>query len=229
MPIAPPRNRIVPFIAASLVLAAPALCETRTCKEVDVVVSYLQEDHADLVCDAAATSVALFDTCGMPALSRPLRIDIVEDLLDGYVGFYRCAECTVEVLSPPQLRARGAPGGAFAHLSVGAYFQSLVVHEMAHAATDGMPCPFARCVAAVEYIAYTFQVMSLGSDARTAFEQAADITDPVMIDELDPIVLLTAPDVYAQRVWAHFSQRDDPCGYIARLVSGEVVIDKVAE
>jgi hypothetical protein len=39
--------------------------------------------------------------------------------------------------------------GAVAHLGIDAYFQSLVVHKLAHAATDGMICPFEGCLTGV--------------------------------------------------------------------------------
>jgi hypothetical protein len=67
--------------------------------------------------------------------------------------------------------------------------------------------------------------MSLDPDERAAFQANSAINRRISIDELSPIILYMAPDLFSQKPWAHFSQRDDPCGYIGQLVDGTIIID----
>ena len=68
------------------------------------------------------------------------------------------------------------------------------------------------------------QVKSLGPAAQAGFETAAAIDRAVALEELNPMILFVAPDRFAQRVWTHFTQQDDPCGFVRRLVAGEGVL-----
>ena len=123
------------------------------------------------------------------------------------------------------MQVRREEGDAFSHLGLEEYFHSVVVHELTHAAADGMPCPYQACVAAAEYIAYVLQVMSLDPDEQAAFEANSAINRRISTDELSPIILYMAPDLFSQKALAHFSQRDDPCGYIGQLVDGAIIIN----
>jgi len=219
------RSKIAVVVAGLTLLALPAHGETRVCDAANVAVTYQQEEHAELACSAVQKATALFNDCGIPSLSNPIRVDVVEDLKKGCLGLYHCGEGIVEVLSPFVLQDRGEPDGVFAHLSTDSYFQSLVVHELAHAATDGLPCPFEGCLAGVEYIAYAMQVMSLSQEDQLVFEENLEMDQLISSDELNPIILFMAPDLFAQKVWAHFSQRDDSCGFIGQLVSGDFFFD----
>ena len=162
----------------------------------------------------------------MPNLVRPVRIELVQDLQQGCVGLYHCGEGFIEVLSPAALREIRKQDGAFSHLPVDAYFESIIIHELVHAATENMPCPFDDCVAAKEYVAYVMQIMSLMPDARKEFEEVSGIDRSVSADELSLLMLLMVPELFAQKVWAHFSQRDAPCDFVEQLLKAEILIDR---
>lgn len=57
----------------------------------------------------------------------------------------------------PQFRAAGA-ASALAIISDYAFFESVILHELAHAALDDMPCSFPSCIVGQEYIAYAMQI-----------------------------------------------------------------------
>jgi len=207
-------------------LADPSWANTLSCNTSAVTVTYQEVEHADLVCDAVKQASTLFEQCNIPPLANPVHIEFAEEMGEGCVALYHCGDNLIEVLPPPQMQERRKPDGAFAHLNIDDYFRSVVVHELAHAATDDIPCPFDDCVAAAEYVAYAMQVMSLSPDAQSIFEGQSGLDRPISIDELNVMILYMAPNLFSQKVWAHFSQRDDPCGYIAQLVDGSILIDQ---
>lgn len=205
--------------------ASPMAADTRLCDAADVSVTAENTEYAALVCNVVTAAADQFPSCALPALADNLRIDVVDALRAGCFGLYHCDENRVEVLAPPSLEPFRDPIAVFAHLSTEAYFQSIVMHELAHAATDGMPCSFDGCVVEVEYIAHVMQVMSLEPDALRIFEQELEMDQPVSTDTLNPLILFLVPEVFAQNAWKHFNQQDDPCGFIGQLVSGQVLID----
>jgi hypothetical protein len=219
------RSKITAVVAGLTLLALPAHGETRICGAANVTVTYQQEEHAELACSAAQKATALFNDCNIPSFSNPVRVDVVDDLIADCLGVYHCGKNLIEVLSPAVMQDRGEPDGVFAHLSPDSYFQSVVVHELAHAATDGMPCPVKSCLAGVEYIAYAMQVMSLSPEEHLVFEENLEMDRLSSSDEINPIILLMAPDLFAEKVWAHFSQHDDSCGFIGQLVNGDFFFD----
>lgn len=209
-----------------MLAAIPSWAGSLTCGNQAVTVSFQHAEHGELVCDAVEKAAAIFDQCNVPALSGPVHIDVVDKLKSGCVAVYHCGMDMIEVLSPPEMQKLRDPDGAFVHLGINEYFKSVVIHELSHAATDGMPCPFEDCVTAHEYIAYAMQVMSLSSQAQSIFEDRSALDRPISSDELSAIILFMAPHLFSQKVWRHLSQRKDPCGYIGQIIDGFILLDQ---
>lgn len=216
-----------PVAAASLtLLGSLANADMMACRDTpSVTVSFQEPEHAGLVCTAVKQAANLFESCNVPPLSHPVHIELVEDINAHCVGLYHCGEDLIELLSPPLMQIRRAPDGAFFHLDRDAYFQSVVVHELSHAAMDRVSCPFENCVVSTEYISYAMQVMSLDPDAQALFEQRSNLDRRVSVDEISAMILYMAPHLFAQKAWAHLSQREDACGYIAHIVDGSILLD----
>ena len=114
---------------------------------------------------------------------------------------------------------------AFSFLPIEAYFRSVIIHELAHAAFDSVPCPFDSCTVANEYVAYTIQVESLTPEEQQSFAEAAAIDRRIFRDELNVMIYELAPHKFAQKAWVHFTQRDDPCGFVGQITDGTVLLD----
>ncbi len=213
-------------VGLSVIAPSQHWADTLQCGIPTVTVTFEDVQDGGLICDAVRQAKALFDQCGLPPLSSPVHIKVVEELSQSCVAMYHCGENKIEVLSSPKMQERRDQKGAFAHLPPHDYLRSVVVHELSHAATDNMPCPFEACVATEEYIAYAMQVMSLSPEARTVFEDRSELGKSISVDELSAIILFMDPHLFARKVWAHLSQRDDPCGYIGHLLDGSVLLDR---
>jgi len=213
------------FACCITALSYAASAETVSCGDTGVSVTFQQAEHADLVCEAAEQADALFRQCNVSPALQPVQIDIVEDLQSGCVAIYHCGEYNIQIISPRLMQERRDADGAFIDLSIDQYFKSVVVHELTHAANDDLPCPYEGCVATDEYMAYSMQVMSLDRQAQLRFEERSGIDRRVSSDELSPIMLFMAPDLFAQKAWAHLSQRNDACDYIGDLNEGILRFD----
>ena len=193
MQVSPVRTRSSVGAVLFAALSCAVSAETLTCDGGQVTVSYQNAWNGELVCDAVAEAVTLFAQCNVPQITRPLKIEIVDDVVAGCAAVYHCGEDYIEILSPALMQENRDPDGAFIDLTADDYFSSVVVHELAHAANDGMPCPYEACVAADEYIAYSMQIMSMDPDAQTTFEARAGLDRKISADELNPIILYMAP------------------------------------
>lgn len=213
-------------VAAWLALcASQANSEGQLCAGTQAVVIAQDQDHAALVCEAATRAKTLFADCAVPALTGQVTIRVVGEMPAGCLGLFYCDTQLIEVLSPDVMQDARSPQSIFSDVATNAYFQSIVVHELAHAATYGMPCPFDGCSVGPEYIAYLMQMKSLDPAARAQLTASIDIAAPVSFDGFHPLILMMAPDAFSQRVWAHHHQQDDPCGFVDALIRGDIFLD----
>jgi hypothetical protein len=68
--------------------------------------------------------------------------------------------------------------------------------------------------------------MSLTSDEQAKFAAIAELNRTISRDELNSVGLFMAPNLFAQKVWAHLNQRDDPCEFIGQLSQGKTLLDR---
>lgn len=217
----------VPAIMFSLALAvyaASARADRFLC-DPTITIEAAEERHATQVCTAVQRAIQVIDACGLPQIPGALTIQVVDELEQPCMAHYQCAENEIYVLSPEIMEANRV-SGAFSHLGAEAYFSSVIVHEVAHSVAASLPCPFESCIVAEEYVAYALQVMSLTPPERTEFEKQASIDGRVSSEDLSPVYLFMAPDRFAQKVWSHLQDRDDPCLYLQSLVKGQLLLDR---
>ena len=213
--------------AAALALwavAAAAPADPRPCPGTGITVDAARPELAARVCAVAAETAERLARCGMP-LGGPVEIRVVGALPGQCRGLYHCGERRIELLAPDALAAARHPDSPFAAIPTPAYFESLVAHELAHAAHDGVPCPFGSCEVTGEYVAYTTQIAALPDAARAAFLAAAG-GKPARRADLSLVLLKLAPGRFAATAARHLAARPDPCAYLAAIGRGEIVLDR---
>ena len=156
-------------------------------------------DPADAlkICEMASGAVAQLATCSV-LIDRPVVIEVVDRLPEGYIGQYHHGKYRIDLLSPRAAQVYLETKNPMTVRHRDAFYQSIIVHELTHAALDDMPCPISGCYATQEYVAYAIN---------------------------EPIALF-APDVFMQKAWLHFSQQEDPCGFIGQIASGKIFFDR---
>lgn len=219
--------KIIPAVAAGLIglLAAPLSAQTAACPDPRFSTLNAGAD-AGSICAAAVRATAELSSCNLD-VPTPLVIEVSQTLSENCLGLYHCGEQRVEILpraSYAELLA-GEYSSVFAPVSPAEFFDSIIRHEFAHAALDGMPCPFENCLVGQEYVAYTMQVRFLPEADRAAFLAMNPHDGPVPRDLLNAMTLLMRPNLFARRAWQHLTERPDPCAFIDRIARGEVVLD----
>ncbi|KAA9008235.1 hypothetical protein [Histidinibacterium aquaticum] len=183
-------------------------------------------DDAETICAHAARATEQLKSFDL-SVPAPVTISVLPELEDHCLGVYHCGTGRIDILAPAAyevLRERGE-ASAFATVSDDAFFESVIRHEMTHAALDSLPCPFEACPVGQEYIAYTMQVWFLPEVDRIAFEEAKPGDEPISRDMLSEVMLLMAPELFAHRAWLHLQDRKDPYAFIGQIARGEVLLD----
>jgi hypothetical protein len=213
-------------VAIVLISASGALAEEpETCPSGRVFTEGAG-DNAEIICTYAARATEQLQSFGL-AVPAPVTIAVIPELVDHCLGIYHCGTGRIEILAPEAyvtLREAGE-ASAFATVSNDAFFESIIRHELAHAALETMPCPFEACPVGQEYIAYTMQVWFLPENDRLAFEEAKSHDGPISRDMLSGIMLMMAPELFAHRAWLHLQAREDPYAFIGQITRGEVLLD----
>ncbi|WP_306418707.1 DUF6639 family protein [Aliiroseovarius pelagivivens] len=217
---------ILAVLSVALSGALPGLAEQHACSGVAVEVSSGDPAANRDVCDAARLAAQLFASCELPDLQHVVQVALVKELPEGCNAQFHCGESRIEMLTPSAMSHQRSKDGAFSFVEDGIFFRSVVVHELAHAVMDPVPCPFDDCIVADEYIAYAMQVMSLPPSLQKKFGERPSAGQPVSRDKLSELMLFMSPDGFAQDVWAHLKQRPDACDYIGKVAGRDILLDR---
>jgi hypothetical protein len=206
-------------------LPAPLQADPLACAGGQILIEGAGAD-APLICGLADRVRAQLATCNL-TVPEPLSIAIVPELAENCVGLYHCGENRIDLLPPAEYAELQAAGDleAFQPISPEAIFESLMRHEMAHAALADTPCPYDSCLVTQEYVAYTMQIRFLPEGDRATYTAEAPGPGTVGPDMLHPIILMMAPDLFAHRAWRHLLDQDEPCEFIGRIARGEITLD----
>ncbi len=180
------------------------------------------------VCRSATEARSSLALCGVH-LSEPLKITVLDKIAaanGSCLGLYHCGEGLIELLSPEALAVRRKKGGAFAGVSDAALWESVLVHELTHAAYKQVDCPFPSCLATSEYAAFAMQVRSLPESELEAFGKGVTVTGSPTRDAISEVMYFVSPERFAKLSWQHFSSRPDPCGYMELIMDGDLYFDR---
>ncbi|RZW00317.1 MAG: hypothetical protein EX266_14060 [Rhodobacteraceae bacterium] len=194
-----------------------------SCPGVDVTVEN-GNGYSARICETVERAMSDLEVCNL-RVTRPLVVSISDDVGDNCVGMYHCGSDRMEILHPAQLAGQIDDSALFSQLEVLEYFDSIVFHELVHAAYDEVACPFQNCTATSEYLAYALQIRALSSDARDRIGLGEIAREKVRAEAFSAIFAFWAPDKFAVKAWTHLMQRPDPCGYVADLAAGDLFFD----
>jgi len=214
------------IVIATLVTVTPAAAEPLDCPDPRFEVLSDDDALAQKVCAYAQESAEKLAACNVHlSRTRRIRIDVVAEMPEKCLGLYHCGEDKIQIPVPEIMQSMRLAESRLSHVSPEAFFRSIIVHELAHAAFDEMTCPFGSCITASEYIAYNMQVMSLPEADIAIFETGLDMTKKIPRDSLNPVILFMKPDIFMSWAWIHLSQRPDACSYIGQVMEGDIRLD----
>lgn len=185
------------------------------------------------VCKAASLTEQLLGQCGLVLRDR-IHVEVVDVPVENcgltVFGTFDPDLKQVRVSSPNVCKALVKPDSMFHRVPAGALFESIVVHEMAHAfvvARRKGRRPIGR--AAQEYIAYATQIRSLRDGDRAALlkDQAQQpVTD---IRVFNDMVLFMNPDAFAVLAYRHFSEPGNGCRFVKALADGAIEFPSIED
>lgn len=208
----------------SAVASAPreAVIAAERCATVPVEVTTATADERDLACAAAVEALERFAGCGVH-LKRPLEIRVGPDIqrtpgrhVLGYFDAVNGGLYVRELASIPAL-VGGTPFNEIPHRD---FFRSMIVHELVHAVLHQNA---ERTVSAAghEYLAYAFQIDSLGSGARERFLASVGRRASKDAFAFSDLLLEMNPFLFAAHAFKHLAAAQDHCVHVAALLEGE--------
>lgn len=220
------RRLIAALAGLSAALSIGVSAAFAFCGETAVRLVGADPDARDAICARVERAVDQLASCHL-APTHEISIRLVRSLPESCLGLYDCAARRIELLAPDAFAAARLDIGPFAEIDVGDHFDSVIVHELTHAAYDDQGCPSGSCVVTAEYLAYAMQVHALPDVARQSFE-AGSLVEP---DEarafLTETMLMMSPERFSMAAWALFSSQPDPCGHVRDILDGRTSLETV--
>lgn len=209
---------------AALVLAGTQAFAA--CVDDHVRIAAGSEAYAARICATADRHLSKIAECGLGLTDR-VTVEVVTRMPPDAAhcwGIYRCEGARVLILDPDTLNSKAAARDIFGGLSGDGLFASILMHELTHAAIAQTIGNRHVTLSGHEYIAYALQVASLPEPQRTAYLSAQDLPETPTTDYFNPFILGVQPDKFAALAYAHFTAPENGCGFVGRLLSGEVVL-----
>ena len=209
------------------IATTPLVAEELRCEDPDILVEAASREVALSTCKSAAAGILSLSSCGVN-LKESLSIAVVDAInseTKKSLGRYISSEKRIEILSPKAMAAAHATDGAFSGVSDFALWDSVLVHELTHAAYQQVNCPTRSCIATSEYAGYVMQVLSLPTEERESWLGQFILKSEPSHDAITAQMYFMAPEHFAKLAWLHFSTRPNPCGYMALIMSGRVFFD----
>ncbi|ETW12799.1 hypothetical protein ATO8_09658 [Roseivivax marinus] len=221
------------MIRRGLLAAAPvflfsggaALPDTVPCETPGLSVEGATPELSDRICRAADAAAIQLADCALP-LSGTVTISTAAALENACYGLYHVDGRCIEVLDPDSMAAHQATSPLFAPVSAEAFFDSIILHELVHAAFADRPCPMESCVVTAEYLAFGLQIMFLPEGERARLDTSALPARKIGFDEINAPYLFMAPHRFALKAWRHLTQHDDVCAFVDLVARGNVVFDR---
>lgn len=215
--------RILIALSWLLALSTQATSGELACDTPLVAVAASDEALAERICTTAGTALQQMSDCGM-RLTEPVTIQVIDGLTPTdprCLGLFHCDSGRIEMIAPDHVEAALGGESFFGELPPDEFYDSIVVHELAHAAAYQTRQGPLKSLTDTEYLAYAIQFRFLSDETRTEFVSNHAVAEPVEPQALNEAVLAFAPGVFAIKAWKHFSQPENGCAFVDALLSGK--------
>lgn len=162
------------------------------------------------------------ETCGLLPV-RDIRIKVVKTLTahnGNPLASFHAATHTIELLEPGTFSRTIIPGSLYGRLPAKDLYDSLIVHEMAHAHLVQSATRNKQYLLAHEYISYALQFESLPPDVGQILRDHFPQDHPVDPQELNLFTARTAPIRFGVKAFLHFTQPGNGCKTLKAISMG---------
>ncbi len=211
---------------------APLLCawaggvanaEAIPCETPLVFVDTDDQELHERVCGVVALAIPILERCQLK-LTEPVTISFSDGLgspNEVCLGLYHQGKAKVELLRPEAFEKAQVKSRSWKEIPIDEHYDSIIVHELAHAHVGQVAPAGPACSADWEYIAYAMQIASLSASTRDDFIAGTGVSPPISVEELNPLMLGLSPSSFAARSWLHFSDPENECEFVGQVIRGE--------
>ncbi|WP_068115334.1 DUF6639 family protein [Tropicimonas marinistellae] len=226
--MAPHRRRVAIGAFATLLCALGGVAAGAGASACDTPLVTVETADGDLhrrLCEIVASALPRLEECQLKLVSA-VSIGFADSLHLGSpdqicFGNYHQRTDRIELLKPPAFERFHNRSEVWAAIPVTEHFDSIVVHELTHALVDQTAPATQSCTADQEYIAYAMQVASLSDSSRTTLINRVGVSTPTSDDEINSVILGLSPAAFAVNSWLHFSQPENGCDVVRKIIRGE--------
>ena len=177
-------------------------------------------------CAAIERATPMFKACGL-RFTRSVTVEVIDRMPPGFeefIGVYHVTNENIAVLSPRALFESPIAMRQYPGLSAKALFDAVLTHELAHAAVHQMHAGADISLSGREYIAGAMQVAAMPEAGRTLFLASQNLPETVSPGYFNTFILQVRPEKFAALAYGHFAAPSTGCGFVARILSGAVVL-----
>ena len=191
----------------------------------EIAITGASAEELAVIRSGAERSIELFAQCGLEALD-PIRVQVENDAIgvcgvDAFGAFDTKAQ-TIRLASTKACRAMAKTNPAYASLPFIKFYESIVVHEVAHQIFRSHIGERSVSLATHEYVAYALQITSLPPDVRQTFLKPLNTKPPADLSPFVDMVLLMSPETFGALAYAHFSEFGNGCRILTEIIEGKI-------
>lgn len=178
----------------------------------------------DRICSVAAQTIERLAQCHLPlSTSVTIRVATVVDPAQPHcLGIFDCQSGEITLLHPDALEASVTDTSIFKGLPIPTLFDSLIAHELTHAAVDQVTEGRQMTTAEHEYMAYAQQLEALSDADQVYFLEANRSRSTLSRGVINDTMLAMAPGVFASAVWLDFSSPGNRCATFRQILDGDL-------
>ncbi|CFX37522.1 conserved exported protein of unknown function [Candidatus Filomicrobium marinum] len=202
------------------------------CPGIPIEVSGSSDVEGRAVCASAKRANAFFEYCGLPQ-KRKLRVEILSEVIQPFglpvIALFDAKRWRIQISTFEAMRTILLPGSAYRRLPLRDVYDSLVVHEVAHAVFREHIGHRNLPIAAHEYVAYAVQINSMPTKTRDLFLSTFQRPTSLDVEMFNDIYLAMAPLRFGANAHRHLFRHGQSCEMLSKIVAGRVVFSQELE
>ena len=222
-------QRLLGFSASLILLLLSTICmagegSSPSCFTILLDTGLASAEERTLVCEGAAKARAFFSSLGI-GLKRRIRLHLHEAGIEGrrsHLGSYDTESDQVDLLTLEQARLLTEDDALFGLQMDEPLYESLVVHEVAHAIAGQQfgfrPVP----LVSQEYIAYVAQFSTMAPATRSRILRVYSAAAFAGLEEMSSTYYALNPSRFGVKAWLHYLSLSDRERFIRDLLSGAI-------
>jgi len=203
---------------------AEATAGSLLCPGTSITIRADNDAAAARICAAAIWTRSFLERCDFQQ-RRNLTIEVVEELRHPLgvpvIALFDGNSWKIQISTYDVTQSLILPSSVYHRLAPQDVYDSLVVHEVAHALFRERAAGFQLPVTAHEYVAYAIQIASLPPESRELFLSSFPRQTPGGYAMFNDIYLAISPLGFAANAYRHLFRDANPCETLKRIATGK--------